>query len=103
MKKRILSILAAVMAGILMCGLRMSRRRLVHIPAKAVIDILRGIPLLVVLMLMFYVIFASSGITGTWVAVMSFGLYYGAYFSEVFRSGMMGVDRGQGRRGMLLD
>lgn len=98
----VLSILAAVMAGILMCGLRMSRRRLVHIPAKAVIDILRGIPLLVVLMLMFYVIFVSSGITGTWVAVMSFGLYYGAYFSEVFRSGMMGVDRGQWEAGYAL-
>lgn len=98
----VMSILAAVMVGIVMCRIRMSRRRMVNLPAKIAIDILRGIPLLVVLMLMFYVIFASSGITGTWVTVMSFGIYYGAYFSEVFRAGMMGVDRGQWEAGYAL-
>lgn len=98
----ILSILSAVMIGIAMCRLRMSRMRVVNLPAKILIDILRGIPLLVVLMLMFYVIFASSRMTGTLVTVMSFGVYYGAYFSEVFRSGMMGVDRGQWEAGYAL-
>ncbi len=98
----VMSILAAVLVGIVMCRLRMSRRRMVNLPTRIMIDILRGIPLLVVLMLMFYVIFASSGITGTCVTVMSFGLYYGAYFSEVFRSGMMGVDRGQWEAGYAL-
>ena len=98
----VLSILAAVMAGVLLCRLRMSRRRMVSSPAGIVIDLLRGIPLLVILMLMFYVIFASSRITGTWVTVMSFGLYYGAYFSEVFRTGMESVERGQWEAGLAL-
>ena len=98
----VLSIVAAVIAGILMCRLRMSRRRTVSSPTGFVIDLLRGIPLLVILMLMFYVIFASSRITGTWVTVMSFGLYYGAYFSEVFRTGMESVERGQWEAGFAL-
>ena len=98
----VLSILAAVIAGIVMCRLRMSRRRIVSSPAGFVIDLLRGIPLLVVLMLMFYVVFASSRITGTWVTVMSFGLYYGAYFGEVFRTGMESVDKGQWEAGWAL-
>ena len=75
---------------------------MVSSPTGIVIDLLRGIPLLVLLMLMFYVIFASSRITGTWVTVMSFGLYYGAYFSEVFRTGMESVDRGQWEAGFAL-
>ena len=98
----VLSIMAAVMAGVLLCRLRMSRRRMVSSPTGIVIDLLRGIPLLVLLMLMFYVIFASSRITGTWVTVMSFGLYYGAYFSEVFRTGMESVDSGQWEAGFAL-
>jgi polar amino acid transport system substrate-binding protein len=98
----VLSILAAVIAGIVMCRLRMSRRRIVSSPAGFVIDLLRGIPLLVILMLMFYVVFASSRITGTWVTVMSFGLYYGAYFGEVFRTGMESVDKGQWEAGWAL-
>lgn len=98
----VLSLLAAVMAGVLMCRMRMSRKRVVSSPMGIVIDLLRGIPLLVLLMLMFYVIFASSRITGTWVTVMSFGLYYGAYFSEVFRTGMESVDRGQWEAGFAL-
>ena len=98
----VLSIVAAVLAGIILCRLRMSRRRMVSSPTGLVIDLLRGIPLLVVLMLMFYVIFASSRITGTWVTVMSFGLYYGAYFSEVFRTGMESVERGQWEAGFAL-
>ena len=98
----VLSILAAVMAGIVLCRLRMGRRRIVSSSAGIVIDLLRGIPLLVILMLMFYVVFASSRITGTWVTVMSFGLYYGAYFSEVFRTGMNSVDKGQWEAGAAL-
>jgi len=98
----VLSILAAVIAGIMMCRLRMSRRRLVNVPTGLLIDLLRGIPLLVILMLMFYVVFASSRITGTWVTVISFGLYYGAYFSEVFRTGMESVDKGQWDAGFAL-
>lgn len=98
----VLSILAAVMAGAALCRLRMSRRRMVSLPTGIVIDVLRGIPLLVILMLMFYVIFASSRMTGTWVTVMSFGLYYGAYFGEVFRTGMESVDKGQWEAGSAL-
>jgi len=98
----VLSILAAVMAGSVMCRMRMSRRRMVSSPTGVVINLIRGIPLLVILMIMFYVIFSSSRITGTWVTVISFGLYYGAYFSEVFRTGMESVDKGQWEAGSAL-
>ena len=98
----VLSVLAAVIVGSIMCRLRMSRRRGVNMPTGIVVDLLRSIPLLVILMIMFYVVFASSKISGLWITIMSFGLYYGAYFSEVFRTGMESVDKGQWEAGFAL-
>lgn len=98
----LLSILAGTLIGILLCVVRMSRRKWVADTSKAVIDLVRGIPILVLLMIMCYVVFASSRLSALWIAVLSFGLYYGAYFSEIFRTGMMSVDPGQWEAGEAL-
>lgn len=98
----VLSILVGTMVGILLCRVRMSRRNWVINTSKVVIDLVRGIPILVLLMIMCYVIFASSRISALWISVFSFGLYYGAYFCEIFRTGMMSVNRGQWEAGAAL-
>lgn len=98
----LLSILMGTLAGVLLCMVRMSRNNVVVKVSKVVIDIVRGIPILVILMIMCYVIFASSRISPLWIAVFSFGLYYGAYFCEIFRTGMMGVNPGQWEAGAAL-
>lgn len=98
----LLSILMGTIAGILLCMVRMSRRKTVVNVSKVVIDIVRGIPVLVILMIMCYVVFASSRMSALWIAVLSFGLYYGAYFCEIFRTGMMGVNPGQWEAGSAL-
>lgn len=98
----LLSILAGTLIGILLCVVRMSRRKWVVDTSKVVIDLIRGIPILVLLMIMCYVIFASSRIPSLWLAVFSFGLYYGAYFCEIFRTGMMSVSPGQWEAGAAL-
>lgn len=98
----VLSILAGTMIGILLCFLRMRSRRYTEKAIGYLIDLIRGIPILIILMLMFYVIFGSVQASGTTIAVCSFGLYYGAYFAEIFRSGMMGIGRGQWEAGAAL-
>ncbi len=98
----VLSILVGTLIGILLCRVRMSRRRWVTDTSKIVIDLVRGIPILVLLMIMCYVVFASSRISALWIAVLSFGLYYGAYFCEIFRTGMMSVNKGQWEAGAAL-
>lgn len=96
------SILAAIVAGVIMCRLRMGRSKSIRKTASAFIGLVRGIPLLVILMIMFYVVFASASVTALTVTVVSFGIYYGAYFGEVFRMGMESVDRGQWEAGLAL-
>lgn len=98
----LLSILTGIMIGISLCAVRMSHRKWAAGTSKFVIDLIRGIPILVLLMIMCYVIFASSRISSLWIAVFSFGLYYGAYFCEIFRTGMMSVNPGQWEAGEAL-
>lgn len=66
------------------------------------ITILRGTPIVVQLMIIYFVIFASVDISKTLVAVLAFGLNSGAYVAEIFRSGIMSIDNGQFEAGRSL-
>ena len=88
--------------GAIICFMRMSKRTVLNLPAKVYINILRGIPVLVLLMLMFYVVFASIDINPVLVAIIAFGINFSAYVSEIFRIGIEGVDKGQTEAGIAL-
>ncbi len=98
----IFALLLAILLGIVFCYFRLRRSRWISGFMKIFTDTIRGIPVLVILMIMFYVVFAKSQVTGTLIAVCSFGLFYGAGFSELFRSGMLSVDKGQWEAGAAL-
>ena len=56
--------------------------------------VIRGIPVTVLLLVFFFVIFATAR-DGTPVAIVAFGINSGAYMAELIRSGINAVDRGQ--------
>ncbi len=58
------------------------------------VTVIRGTPMLVQLMIMYYIIFASSR-NGMLAAILAFGINSGAYVSEIVRGGIMSVDKGQ--------
>lgn len=58
------------------------------------ITVIRGTPVVIQLMIMYFIVFASSR-DGIIAAFISFGLNSGAYVAEIVRSGIMSVDRGQ--------
>jgi polar amino acid transport system substrate-binding protein len=101
----LISIFSAVfgtLLGALVCFLRMSRTALLRTPANVFIDVLRGTPVLVLLMLIFYVVFASVDVSPVAVSVVAFGLNFAAYSAEIFRSGIEGVDKGQTEAGISM-
>jgi polar amino acid transport system substrate-binding protein len=98
----ILSALLGTALGAAICYLRLSRSALLRGPAIVFIDVLRGTPVLVLLMLIFYGVFASVDISPLLVSVVAFGLNFGAYSAEIFRTGIEGVDRGQTEAGVSL-
>ena len=70
--------------------------------AKLYLTIIRGTPALIQLMIIYYVVFASVDVNKTLVASIAFGLNSGAYVAEIFRSGIMSIDRGQMEAGRSL-
>ena len=63
--------------------------------------VIRGTPMVVQLLILYYIVFASSS-NGLAVATFSFGINSGAYVSEIIRGGIMSVDKGQMEAGRSL-
>lgn len=101
----IISLLSAIfgtLLGALICFMRMSKRKVWRVIAKVYIDLLRGIPQVVLLMLMFYVVFATWNIGGITVAVITFAMNFAAYVSEMFRTAIEGIKKGQTEAGVAM-
>ena len=69
--------------------------------AKIYLTVIRGTPVVVQIMIMFFVIFASSR-NKLLVGCLSFGINSGAYVAEIIRSGIMSIDAGQMEAGRSL-
>ncbi len=89
------AILLGTLLGFLVCLLRRSRHKIASIPAKVYIRCLQGTPILVVLMLMYYVVFGRFDANAILIAILSFAMNFAAYASEMFRTGIAALDHGQ--------
>lgn len=65
------------------------------------VTVIRGTPVVVQLMIMYFIIFATSD-NGVMIATLAFGLNSGAYVSEIFRGGILSIDKGQFEAGRSL-
>ncbi len=86
--------------GGLICFMRMSKRKILNVIANLYITLLRGTPVLVLLMIIYYIVFASVNINPALVAVFAFGLNFAAYVSEMFRTSIESIDKGQKEAGI---
>lgn len=75
--------------------------RILNSVAKLYLTIIRGTPMVVQLLIMYFIIFASSN-NKLFVAVLAFGINSGAYVAEIFRGGIMSIDEGQMEAGRSL-
>ena len=69
--------------------------------AGAYIDVIRGTPSVLQLLIMWFIVMKSCK-NGTLVAVLSFGINSGAYVAEIVRAGILAVDKGQTEAGRSL-
>jgi len=75
--------------------------KLLNAFCKVYLTIIRGTPVMVQLLLMYFVILVTSE-SKVFVAVLTFGINSGAYVAEIFRSGIMSIDKGQMEAGRSL-
>lgn len=96
----LLGFLLANLLGILFCAMAMSRSRLLHTLAGIYSGFMQGLPPLVILMLLYYVIFGKSQVSNVLISILGFGLVFGAYMAQLFRGSIEGVDGGQREAGL---
>ncbi len=88
--------------GALLCFFRFSKNRVLKLSAQAVISMLRGSPVLLLLMILYYVAFANSRIDAVYIAVIAFALNSGAHIAEIIRSAIEAVDKRQVEAARML-
>jgi His/Glu/Gln/Arg/opine family amino acid ABC transporter permease subunit len=99
-----LSLLLAVILGLIAGQLRLSRSRWIRLPVTVYIDFFRTTPMLVQLVWIFYVVPIVMGIKATAFqsGVIALSLNYAAFFAEIFRAGVTSISYGQTYAGAAL-
>ena len=84
-----------------MRGCKKTVMKILNAFARVYLTVIRGTPVVIQLLIIFFVIFASST-NGVMSAVIAFGINSGAYVAEIIRGGIMSIDKGQMEAGRSL-
>lgn len=101
------AVLLGILLGFLVAIIRSThdktgKLKLLNLICKLYLTVIRGTPVMVQLLIMYYVIFATVDPGKMVVAVLAFGINSGAYVAEIVRSGIMSIDQGQFEAGRSL-
>lgn len=96
------ALLVGTVLGALVCLLRTRKNPVARAVASVYIAILRGTPVLMLLLLLYYGVFARAGLKPVTVAVVTFALNVSAHVSELLRAALDAADRGQAEAARTL-
>lgn len=101
------AVIVGVLIGLLIAVIRSYNEHTKKLPvlnflSKTYVNLIRGTPVLLQLMIIYYVIFASVDINIILVGIIAFGLNSAAYVSEIIRAGILSIDSGQMDGGRAL-
>ncbi len=97
-----MALLVGTILGAVICLLRTRRNPVARGFASAYIAVLRGTPVLMLLLLLYYGVFARSGMAPITVAVITFSLNVSAHVAELLRSALKAADHGQAEAARTL-
>ncbi len=102
-----LALVIGIMLGFIVAIIRSTNQRtgrlkVANFICRIYLTVFRGTPMVVQLLIIYFVIFGSVNISKVLVAVIAFGLNSAAYVAEIVRSGIMSVDNGQFEAGASL-
>jgi arginine/lysine/histidine transport system permease protein len=99
----IIGIIIGIVIAIIRNNYEVNKKfRILNSISKMYVDIIRGTPVILQLMIIYYVIFKSININILVVGVIAFGINSGAYVSEIIRAGINSIDTGQMEAGLSL-
>lgn len=88
--------------GIIFALLKISRSKVLQTIANLYITIIRGTPLIVQIMFLYYGITSIITLSNFWAGSIALGIHNGAYIAEIFRGAIQGIDRGQREASLAL-
>jgi len=95
-------ILGAIVAVIRSSHDKTGKLKFLNLLCKIYTTVIRGTPIVLQLMIIYFIVFGSVKIDKSLVAIIAFSINSGAYVSEIIRSGIMSVDNGQLEAGRSL-
>lgn len=95
-------VLGFVLAIVRSTYLKTGKLKLLNLIAQIYITVIRGTPVVVQLLIIYFVIFGTVNVSKVLAAVMAFGMNSAAYVAEIVRSGIMSIDDGQFEAGRSL-
>ena len=96
------ALILGTILGALICFLRTRKNPVARTIAKVYIAVLRGTPVLMLLLLLYYGVFVRAGLTSVTVAVITFALNVSAHIAELLRSAFEAADKGQAEAARTL-
>jgi len=96
------AVLLGVTIGLLLALMRISKFKILKAISATYLSIIRGTPVTLQLLIWWFVVFVPTGLSQLWVAIIAFGVNSGAYVCEIFRGGILAVDKGQTEAGRSL-
>jgi len=107
LKVTLLSGIVGTLIGFLIAAVRSTydktgKLKFLNMLCNLYLTVIRGTPVVVQLLIIYFVVFGSVKIDKTLVAILAFGINSGAYVAEIFRSGIMSIDAGQFEAGRSL-
>jgi len=81
--------------GLMVALARLTNNKVLNYIAEKYIDIIRGTPVVVQLLIIYFAVFATTSLHKVTVASIAFGINSGAYVAELIRAGIQAVDKGQ--------
>lgn len=101
------AVLLGIVLGVLVASIRTTHDKTGNLKfadwlCRVYLTVIRGTPVVVQLLIIYFVIFGSVNVSKVLVAVIAFGVNSGAYVAEIIRSGIMSIDKGQFEAGRSL-
>jgi polar amino acid transport system permease protein len=98
----VLGILVGLVLGLIFALLRLSKHKVLNVPAKVYIWVIRGTPLLLQLLMIYFGLVKIIDIGDFPAAFIALGIHNGAYIAEIFRGAIQSIDYGQREAGISL-
>ncbi len=86
--------------GMLFCAFSLTNNKLLNFLNSIYVYLMQGLPMIIILMIFYYIIFAKSSMNSIYIAILGLGMIFGGYLSQLFEGGIRGIEKGQWEAGL---